>query len=214
MVSKGQSPPDQLESNYFHLPLGCLKFMLFSAMKIAGVILHPLHRLSVRPGAIPAKKVTAQPNPAICTELSSMQKPRGGVCAKTYSEKLKCIKNKSDVCSWGSACWGGAGTPPQPGSWSLSWLPSSDPLGRSKHRFIFTHLVLRNWCVISYRAVGLVPTSPHERALPDVWCCCYWFSLQNYGCGILLSPEMRLLERCVLGSRGTAVNSTFLKISC
>lgn len=106
------------------------------------------------------------------------------------------------------------GPPPQPGSWSLSWLPSSDPLRRAKHRFIFTHLVLCNWCVISYRAVGLVPTSPHERALPDVWCRCYCFSLQNYGCGILLSPEMCLLERCVLGSRGTAVDSTFLKISC
>lgn len=97
--------------------------------------------------------------------------------------------------------------------WSLSWLLSSDPLDRAKQWFIFMLFVLCNWSVISYGAVGVVLTSPHERAIPDVWGCCYCFSLQNYGCGILLSPERHLLERCVLESRGTAVDSTFLKIS-
>lgn len=88
MVSKGQSPPDQLESNYFHLPLGCLKFILFLAMKIAGVILHPLHRFCVRPGATPAEKKdhsAAQPSNLRWTKQHA-KASRGCVCQNLQRE--------------------------------------------------------------------------------------------------------------------------------
>lgn len=129
---------------------------------------------------------------------------RGDVCAKTYSKELKCVKNnhKCHVCGWGSSCWGGASTPTQqarelePLLAAQLWPAGCREPGRANHQFIFTHLVLCGWCVISYWVVGLVWTSPHERALSDVWGCCYCFSFQNYGCGILLSPEMHLLKTC------------------
>lgn len=204
MVSKGQSPPDQLESNYFQLSLVCLKFMLFLAMKIAGVILH-LCTGSVRQQEPPQQiKVTTQPSPAIYAVPSSMWVLRGDACAKTYSKELKCVKNnhKCHVCGWGSSCWGGASTPIQQARELEPLLAAQlrpagcrEP-GRANHQFIFTHLVLCGWCVISYWVVGLVRTSPHERALSDVWGCCYCFSFQNYGCGILLSPEVHLLKTC------------------
>lgn len=81
MVSKGQSPPDQLESNYFQLSLVCLKFMLFLAMKIAGVILHPLHRLCASAGATPANKGhhTAQSS-NLCCAKQHVSASRGCVC--------------------------------------------------------------------------------------------------------------------------------------
>lgn len=79
---------------------------------------------------------------------------------------------------------------PQPGGCSLSCLPSPDELGRKKHPFLVTHLVLHCWCATSCWALGLVLTSPHGRALPDGWVGSYCYSLQNYGCGVLLPPEM------------------------
>jgi len=61
-----------------------------------------------------------------------MREPRGSACAKTYSQKLRALKIVMKVMSavrvqLAEEVLGPP--PPQPWSWSLSWLPSSDPLG-------------------------------------------------------------------------------------
>lgn len=128
MLSKGQSPPDQSESNYFQLSLVCLKFMLFLAKKIAGVIPHPLWRLRVWAGATPANKghgPAQQPvlNQAAC---KSLRRGQGGRAKKPTARSWNALKIIIKVTSavtlgrfWDLPA-------PQPGGWSISWLPSSD----------------------------------------------------------------------------------------
>lgn len=121
-------------------------------------------------------------NPAICAGPSSMQEPGGAVCAKTYTEKLKCIKNnpQSHVCSWGSACW----EAPSQGAGDCLACPALMSWVLKKPHFL-SHI----WCFLSGVPSPIdVPASPHDRALPDAWVGSYCHSLQSYG--MVLPPEV------------------------
>lgn len=103
--------------------------------------------------------------------------PLHGLCVWTVANKHHCMATATHLWPTGT------------GPCHSSAVQENQSIPRLTNMWQNVNLFSLIWCfrtaVISYGAVGLVPSSPHERALPDAWGCCYCFSSQNCRCGFI-----------------------------